>query len=239
MKPRPSPAITLAPLVLLLAGCAGNPYVQSAVTTRTGEPAGEAGPPTARAYACDDGGRVFVLATAEAARVDLGERVVRLERRPTKRGTGYGDDALGVGLEDGRLTIDAAEGGRRQCSDAGPAGPWVDAALRGVRVRALGHGPDWSVEIVPDHWLHLRVPEAGESVLAFDPVRAVGIDGTRRYTARSGTLELRVRILEASCTDGVSGETMPLRVSVTLGDRTLDGCGRRLEPASGPPTAGG
>lgn len=220
--------------VLLIGGCAASPFVQTSVTTRSAQVAPDAGPPAARAYACDDGSRVRMLVTPEAARIDLGERTRRLVRVAADEGRRYGRDEVRLHLRGERLDL-VSPRGSRECSDAGPAGPWANAALRGVEVRAIGHEPSWSLELAPERWLHFVPMGEGDALLARNPVHAIGTDGTRRYTARAGGRELRVSIRETACTDTMSGERFALQVTVTLDGRTLEGCGRRLETPDASP----
>lgn len=232
---RIAPRLAVLPVSLLLAGCAATPFAQTSVSTRAVDVGrGESGAQAARAYDCDDGGRVHVLATRESARVDLGDRLRRLDRASDDAGIRYGGGALELHLRGDRLRL-ISPAGERECRYAGPAGPWADAALRGVEVRAIGHEPSWSVEIVPQRWLHFVPMGEGEALLALDPVSAVGTDGTHRYTARGVDRELRVRVREAACIDSMRGDRFPLRVVVEVDGRTLQGCGRRLQTPAGPP----
>ncbi len=226
-------------LAAALAGCAAPPFAQTTVTTRSPGDPGGAGQGEARAYTCEDGTRFQVIATPEAAHVRLGNRTHRLARRAADRGTRYAAGGRELRIVADHATLVTRDGVGRTCRDAGAAGPWADAALRGVEVRALGHEPGWSLEIVPGRWLHfIPGPGGGEPMLALDPVLSVGTDGTRRYSARARGRELRVRIRAAPCTDSMSGERFALSVTVTLDGRSLQGCGRRLNAAEPGATEG-
>lgn len=214
-------------VIAMLAGCAVTPFAQSTVTTHGPGTAGGAEPPGARSYACDDGSRIHLLTRREVATLAIGGRTLELARRPAEAGVRYAGEGVELRRRGERVRVTAPDQ-RRECRDAGPAGPWADAALRGVEIRAIGHEPGWSLEIVPGGWLHFSPAGDGDDVLALDPVRAVGTDGTRRYTARADGRELQVRLREAACTDTVSGERFALHVAVSVDGRTLEGCGRRL-----------
>ncbi|NCF18677.1 MAG: hypothetical protein GWP63_10570, partial [Haliea sp.] len=51
----------------------------------------------------------------------------------------------------------------------------------------------------------------------------------RRYHAVDGNMDLRVEIVDQSCTDSMKGDSFPSRVSVRLNGEEFQGCGRDLD----------
>ena len=106
--------------------------------------------------------------------------------------------------------------------------PWEDARRRGVAFRAVGNEPGWSLEIQNDRHL-LFIGEYGMRRVA-TPDPGVQLQGdVRRYHAVTESADLQVEISEELCTDTMSGETFPTRVTVTLSDDIFYGCGRDLD----------
>ena len=106
---------------------------------------------------------------------------------------------------------------------------WEHAKLEGVDFRAVGNEPGWLLEIRNGRSI-LLVSDYGARRDRFPaPEPRVETDAARtRYETREGDHRLTVVLEGRSCRDSMSGEAFETRVTVTLDDRTLRGCGRAL-----------
>jgi uncharacterized membrane protein len=109
---------------------------------------------------------------------------------------------------------------------AGPD-PWEAARQRGIDYRAVGQEPGWFLEI--DHDAQLRlVYDYGERVVtALAP--GPRVDGTRTTYEVTSPAAVLVVIERRPCADVMSGLPFPDSVVVTMMDREVRGCGRRLD----------
>ena len=92
--------------------------------------------------------------------------------------------------------------------------------------RAIGNEPGWMLGIT-DSVTTLRWDYDERRASAPTPP-AEAIPGGRRFAVQGGT-PFTVAVRDTLCADGMSGRQFPARVQVTIGERTLDGCGG--EPA--------
>lgn len=169
---------------------------------------------------------------ADSAELLLPDRVVTLRRVPGGSGTRY--EGGGVTFrskgEEARLELP----GRvfPDCVRDRPAESFAAARLRGVRFRALGQEPGWILDIVPeDSRMRLEADYGELDVTTPLPEPEIDRDaGTRRYEAVTESHRLSVLIETRECHDAMSGFAFPRSVTLTLDDRTLEGCGRPLGP---------
>jgi uncharacterized membrane protein len=103
---------------------------------------------------------------------------------------------------------------------------WHAAKLRGVAFRAIGQEPGWLLEITNGEEI-LVVTDYGQNRNAFSYVEPRE-DKAARKTVFQIDADTSVLIEGKPCTDSMSGESFAVTVTVTLGDRTLLGCGRAL-----------
>lgn len=105
---------------------------------------------------------------------------------------------------------------------------WKQAAERGVAFRGVGQEPGWYVEVddgdAPK--LHAML-DYGERTLDVATTEPMGNDQGYRGAAGDGT-EVIVRTLDGPCFDGMSGHRFPVKVELTVGDKTYSGCGAYL-----------
>ncbi len=226
-----SPRTALVAMLLptILAGCAA--LVPTSTVTTSGQDAstdaGGSGP-FARVYTCPGGFRFSARAGDDEAHLDLGTRRLTLAREPSDTGARYagGETLFQTSGAEATIAIDASI--RSGCRGQDAADPWQAAALRGVDLRASGQEPGWSVEVVHGEWL--RIVQAGEEgmLVAPEPARERTGSGATVYTGEADGQRLRLRLTESACTDSMSGESHPLTATLTLDDRQLRGCARRL-----------
>jgi putative lipoprotein len=105
--------------------------------------------------------------------------------------------------------------------------PWQEAADRGVDFRAIGQEPGWFLEIDNEKQIRFVYDYAEHELVA--PVPSPRVKGTSTvYEATVNAEHLRVAIDESRCSDAMSGEVFPRSVVVTIGARTLRGCGKDI-----------
>jgi putative lipoprotein len=102
---------------------------------------------------------------------------------------------------------------------------WHAAKLRGVSFRAIGQEPSWLLEIIEGQEI-LLVTDYGKSLKAYPYVQPEQNKTLRRsqFQLEGATVELEGK----HCVDIMSGEAFETQVSITLGSRVLNGCGRAL-----------
>lgn len=229
-------AVVVLLLPGLLAGCAA--LVPTSTVTTSDENAsgasdGGQGGSFARVYTCPDGFRFSARTSADEAHLDLGARRLTLAREPADTGARYSGDETLFQTDGSQATIAVDASIRSGCRGQVAADPWQAATLRGVDLRALGQEPGWSVEVVEGEWL--RIVQAGEAgmLVAREPARARTGSGATVYTGLADGQRLRLRLTESACTDSMSGESFPLTATLTLDDRQLRGCARRLGAPGG------
>lgn len=105
--------------------------------------------------------------------------------------------------------------------------PWVDAASRGVRFRALGNEPSWVLEIT-DKSLTM-ITDLGQRKTGF-ALAAPVVKGDTTIWRSGGTGEGLVAVVQRKpCADDMSGEAMDAIAAVTFEGATYKGCGRFLD----------
>lgn len=102
---------------------------------------------------------------------------------------------------------------------------WHKAKLRGVSFRAIGQEPGWLLEITNGKEI-LLVTDYGQNQVSLPYVEPVVDQATRRteFPVDNHVIEIRGE----PCRDVMSGEEFAVSVTVTLPDRSLQGCGRAL-----------
>ena len=103
---------------------------------------------------------------------------------------------------------------------------WHAAKLRGVAFRAIGQEPGWLLEITNGEEI-LIVTDYGKERKSL-PYVEPREDKAARKTVFQIDADTSVLIEGKPCTDTMSGEAFEVRVTVTLGDNTLQVCGRAL-----------
>ena len=105
---------------------------------------------------------------------------------------------------------------------------WGEARALGAALRAVGQEPAWSLTVVPGTGLTF-VTDYGQRRIATPDPGAQTRGAETVYHAVTESVDLRIVVTEAPCTDAMSAAPYPLTVVVTLGGETVTGCGRRLD----------
>lgn len=96
-----------------------------------------------------------------------------------------------------------------------------------VIFRAVGQEPGWIVRIYEDEIVY-EADYGERTVRARTPEPEETEDGRRYITNR-----LTVEIVDASCSDAMSGAGYSARVTITEGERSVSGCGGERTSAPG------
>ncbi len=100
--------------------------------------------------------------------------------------------------------------------------PETPAASERTEFRALGNEPGW-ILVITDSITTLEW-DYGEQKTRVTTTAAQTMPGGRRYSF-AGATTFSVIVRDTLCADGMSGREFSARVQVTIGTRTLDGCG--------------
>ena len=103
---------------------------------------------------------------------------------------------------------------------------WHAARLRGVAFRAISQEPGWLLEIINGEGI-LLVTDYGKNRKSLPYVQPQE-DKAARKTVFLLDDSSSVLIEGKPCTDSMSGESFEVTVTVTQGEKTLQGCGRAL-----------
>jgi uncharacterized membrane protein len=104
---------------------------------------------------------------------------------------------------------------------------WHAAKLRGVAFRAIGQEPGWLLEITNGEEI-LLVTDYGSTRTSMPYAEPVVDPQERRTQYVLDNYDTVVEIRGTHCTDVMSGESFEVTVTITIGERTLNGCGRAL-----------
>lgn len=91
--------------------------------------------------------------------------------------------------------------------------------------RAHGEEPGWVVAVFGQDSISFLL-DYGELVFTTPAQAPVSLGDTIAWRATHDTLAIELRAFRTLCTDAMRGDSFPARVTLTLGTRTLDGCGR-------------
>jgi len=229
--------LALACFALLASACStdpepatGNGSAASADTdagaTTTPRP-----PDTATAsFRCGDllAGAVFDNLRGELVLTIATRRIV-LPQAISASGARYADERGNEFWNKGDQATLALDGQRRDCTVTDEVSPWDEARSRGVVFRGLGTEPFWSLEVAggeaPSMQLALDMGERPLSVAQATPLAARA--GFKGVAGDGSAVELRIS--RGDCSDGMSDQTYPASIALTVGAETFAGCGAFLD----------
>lgn len=215
--PRSGTYALAAVVVLILGGCA-------APDTTPGDTPDMEAVLDRAFYVCPDDVVFSVDFLEGAARVDLGDRVVRLAPADTGDGQ-YRGQGLDLRLEDGVAWLLAGDESLR-CHAEGTGEVWRDAVRRGVVFRGMGQEPGWLVEIDASTMV-LLLDYGTERIEVEAPSPSRTGEGLE-YRARSSGHDIRLVVEDRRCRDAMSGEPFPSTTALEVNGRSFEGCGIRL-----------
>jgi putative lipoprotein len=196
-------------IAMLLAACQSSPPSAEAPTLKEATPAKHA-----------------LTATFHDDRVviELPERSLTLPQVVSASGARYSDGPTTF-WNKGREATFEVDGRKQTCRERRE--PWQDALDRGIDFRAVGQEPGWFLEIDKEKQIRLVYDYAEhEFVSPVPPSIHRGKVTIFDVTIESG--HVLIAIEDAPCTDAMSGEAFPRSVTITIGTKTLRGCGRDL-----------
>lgn len=106
--------------------------------------------------------------------------------------------------------------------------PWTAARARGIEFRAVGNEPGWYLEL-DEQGITTLVYAYGERQVRMPTPRPRVAGGVTAYDSVTPEHALVVAIRMDACSDGMSDQSYPLAVSVTIDETALRGCGRWLD----------
>jgi putative lipoprotein len=215
--------ITLMTGALLLTGCGSSASPPKETAPQTA-PAAPSKPPIVARFDCDT---LALTATFHEDRVVIEvpeQRAMTLPHTLSASGARYsnGTDTF---WNQGREATFEHHGRTEMCRERRE--PWQEAADRGVDFRAIGQEPGWFLEIDNEKQIRLVYDYAEHQLVA--PVVSPATKGSRVfYDMMVESQRVLITIEETPCNDAMSGEAFPRSVAVTIGTRTLRGCGREI-----------
>jgi putative lipoprotein len=144
-------------------------------------------------------------------------------------GARYADGDTGFwgrGINSAVLTIDGED---IQCTLDREKTPWVDAQVRGAKFRGFGQEPGWHLEIHAERIVFVYRYGDRRAVLPNSGVISDPEQPVRAWEATTEEHEFSVTVEDRGCTDVMSGQAFPAKVSVKLDGRDYTGCGKDLE----------
>lgn len=164
---------------------------------------------------------------ARSVALEIDGNTVTLPESPAASGARYADDAGNTFWNKGdEATLALAGRAAVTCRQAGQDSPWDVAKARGSVFRGLGTEPGWTVEIgagpTPRLLAELDYGQRRIEVVQANRTGAGYVGSTAEGIAVSLTTQ------REACNDGMSDNTYPASVTLTVGGRTYRGCGRFL-----------
>jgi uncharacterized membrane protein len=183
---------------------------------------------TTLVYECERGLEFVTAIRGDTAWAFLPDGTVPLPHVVAAPGAKYSDGALVLWATGEEAVLEIPPDSARACRNNRARAVWEHAKLGGADFRAVGNEPGWHLEIGPDS-IRL-VTDYGETRSAY-PTPAPETDRDARHTTyrtASGDDTVRIELRGERCLDTMSGEEFETAVMLTLGERTLRGCGRAL-----------
>ncbi|WP_299342337.1 YbaY family lipoprotein [uncultured Pseudoxanthomonas sp.] len=159
--------------------------------------------------------------------LDIGGDVLTLPHATSASGTRYADAAGNTFWSQGTdATLTLVGEPAVPCLAAEQGSPWDAAKARGSVFRGLGTEPGWSVEVGGGEMPRLQAElDYGEQRVDVPQARRTA-EGYAGSTGDGRAVSLVTK--KESCNDGMSDNTYPASVILTVGDNTYRGCGRFL-----------
>lgn len=231
---RPASTLPMFTAALLLAAChsPGTPGADDAAAPTPPPQSPTEGPSTDTTSAFRCGDLLLGVVTdnaAETVTVSWSGHRRTLPAIADPSGAAYADDR-GTRFEhhDGEATFAHDGAPPVTCQATDEISPWDEARARGVSLRAIGNEPGWLAEITPGDPPSLRAQlDYGERVVE---VPALSKDeALPGFTGSTGDgFAVSLRFVEGACSDGMSDQSYPASVELTVGADRYQGCGALL-----------
>lgn len=157
-------------------------------------------------------------------------RTLLLERVEAASGERYEKEGITAWLkgDDAIFVIDTV---RVTACDPNPEQSlWEAAKLDGVEFRAVGHEPEWVLEIRERSRLTIHYNHGDVAVVDVTATDIETAEDRRAsiFFARSETGDIRVTLSGKTCIDSSSGKPFATSVLIELDNARLEGCGKVL-----------
>lgn len=103
--------------------------------------------------------------------------------------------------------------------------PGVTVSSADTTFRAHGQEPGWVVAVFGEDSISYLL-DYGEWRFSTPAGTPTSAGDTVVWRAAHDTLAITMQAVRTLCTDAMRGDSFPAHVTLTLGSRTLDGCGR-------------
>jgi uncharacterized protein (DUF885 family)/membrane-bound inhibitor of C-type lysozyme len=194
----------------------------------TGDGAQPARERRSHAWDCDDGQYLVTSQVDDSLWAFLPQGTVELA--PVRSGSGakYESDAV-LFWNKGDEALLEVNGKSVRCVVNRRETPFEDAKLRGADFRGLGNEPGWTLELFSDGPSMLSTDYGNRQVefLAGGPEDLPESSGSV-FHGNSGETEVIVELRLGPCRDSMADAVYETAVTVRLGDRVLEGCGKAL-----------
>jgi putative lipoprotein len=210
--------------IVMLVGCGSSTSPPQETATPAKEPVAPSKAPIVARFDCDT---LALTATFHDDRVVIEvpeQRPLTLPHAVAASGARY-SDGTNTFWNKGREATLERHGRTEMCRERRE--PWQEAADRGVDFRAVGQEPGWFLEIDNEKQIRVVYDYAEHQLVA--PVTSPATKGnTVFYDMMVDSQRVLITIEEMPCSDAMSGDAFPRSVAVTIGTRTLRGCGRDI-----------
>ncbi|MGE4221347.1 MAG: MliC family protein [Alphaproteobacteria bacterium] len=203
-----------------LAGCADGGMNRN--------PAADKAAPASVIYQCSDL-RFVARFDEDQALLSLPEGTAQLARTVAASGAKYSNGNLTLWRKEDTAILTGKARTTAHCRLHDVAGAWEDARLRGIDFRALGHKPDWVLEIDRGESVYLTLEGASAPIILPAPTAIFDPESEQTlYRARNKSHSLLVILYGDTCERPLDGERFLNTVTVRLDGRELRGCGRTI-----------
>ncbi len=181
------------------------------------------------AYECQGGYHFTASIDNQQAWLFLPERTVTLMHVSAASGMKYSGEQIIFWSKNKEAMLEIKGMLYQGCKNNPAKAIWEHAKLEGVDFRAVGHEPDWVLELIKGERIVFNRPLAAEK-LEFDYISPVIDQATRttHYRIKAKQSSLFVEIKGVSCRDSMSGELFEATVNMIVEGQTYKGCGRAL-----------
>jgi putative lipoprotein len=94
---------------------------------------------------------------------------------------------------------------------------------------AIGQEPGWRVDIRPDRGIEV-IADYGDRRASLPYVHPARQPGALEFNTSAGGTDLRLRIIDTPCADGMSGRPYPATAAMELNGRSYRGCAEPVRP---------
>lgn len=210
-------------LIFALPGCTTNPQRQT-------------GPEPGSTRVVDCGDRAFHAALGEEqATLYLPGLALSLTRTDGESGQRYAGNGYQLHQQGQRASFQTPGQAWSNCRMHSDYNAWARAWLDGVRFRAVGHEPDWVMEIRPGRQLRLQRQDGDKQLTTRLSQAELGKDLVV-YRGRTDSHRIRIEIVEHPCRASAGDSRHGHAVRLRLDNQAWHGCGRGLAPVEAAPT---